>query len=819
MIHGVKTSKKRKSLYKLISLRQSYGCLEFFSVEFKVFEISEVERYLLLKIVPNLEGMQQARILVDSGLVIWGNNAQTMSVLKQEKLSLMQSGVRYLDEAMPGIKTVVDKDMADMDILVEKGVKRFTSSLNSSRNIPKSSKKRTYQLKMMKVDDCPGMFLAKIWRPYNNSLGTDSESQVRMINLSQLISTKKLTQKLAARTQKALQKGSFQFRISRKIEFVGEFVKPGNTLKDSEDKLSKAADIIRVPSPSSINSKSLAESMRMALQLKKLASKEEQNFDYGEGIRTRRLVNGALRDVCEDGGEGDESFSDTSNSTDGFGKKRLFRSRKGHNRDNRSTLRSKNSSFGNKSAEYSVRKQMDAIISKKKTVTPISIFKTIIVLFGLSCMILSSFYAFVDMKKLEGLSELLNLEKNVIFITNILQMIQFRITEVCVLNQGINLLYGTDRAGKTEQLKMEAIEYLDVWAGRLTGVYDTIYNIKNDLPEFHDFMSERKNRSYEIQTGGKIKKYTGEQAVFQIISSINSLVGQKDSSRFTFDDRDVRFIVDNLRNGIHRASIGLLDTSYKVRKKLAEGVSYEIEQRYAILLYTSLAIGLLGYISIYWGYVKKEEAVETNYGFGDEYLKFLVVRSERFVTFIQNEEANVVNDGIQSLEDLMGYGHSQGGEAENLNQSVHNNGSIAGGAGGEAEKYTKSVKSKNFSRNRSGDTNFLNLKKRKKKGSLIQFFGFWQLFFVGMLTLNRFVCSFWFSDQNDVISFGTKVSNFIYELYILEGLPHVSKNYMLVSMIDPKTIIQKRSIFLMMKIYDNAHYDFNKKVFKMSREG
>ena len=266
-----------------------------------------------------------------------------------------------------------------------------------------------------------------------------------------------------------------------------------------------------------------------------------------------------------------------------------------------------------------------------------------------------------------------------------------------------------------------------------------------------------------------------------------------------FSNKAVEFTRYNLKNGIHTQSAAISLLSPNVREKIQEGINKDNSRRKQVYFYLNAGVGLICYFFIYCANLKTEQAVTTFYGFSDEYLKRLTRKSEKFVEFIHNEQAKIEEDAVGHFEDFDMLGEETDSEISQSRMSQGHGSQIA-----EKRRFYKENKS-----------DFLNLKKRKKKGTLAPLISLWQIYWLFLMAFGLLGHYSGIDKQIDIVSRGIKASTFIYELNALFGLPIVFKNYLVMSLINPRDFVRGVPPTVLAAVYIRIQNLYNKQLFKV----
>ena len=775
--------------------------MEFFSVELRILEVTEVEKYVLLKIIPNLEGLPKARIMVDKKFNIINNNAQVVNVLGiNETTSLKKAAGDNLFGVVPEVSKILEEYTENLhDLLKAKPIKFFSrvQLCYKYKSNCAITKKTEFYLKVMRLDDS-GFFLITIWRPYYPQLGDQDQH-----NLSKILgqSKEKEKQKLEKKID------NFEFSITKSLKFLGKFemINPPKMLsippKIGFGKNSRMSKNHTKPEQNS-KQEEVINFLRNSVRNKAMRSNSQLKIDYGEGIRTKRLQDGMIRDIYEneEDGSSDSGFFHKNAKNH---RKSIFR--KNDKKKERAKKRIKKMVQKNnkKSDRLASRKQLDdKIIGKRDSLQSIELFKSSVLVYGTLCFVLSVWFTLEDRVMLRGIDSLENLERSLASSAISLQEAEFRIRQLSLLNSGINLLRNTPRSSKIGQLKLEAFEYLSLLGNKINELHTQLESFIPPSSEFELLKQERSLPVVEIITRDKRINYTYSNAIYKICSLMQSMAGEKNVSLVNFENSDVGFVLENLRKSIHKHITRVLGTCAKIRENISESSKQKVQERSNLLLVIGLILVIIGYFSIYCSYSSKEEVVETFYDFRDDYMRSIIKNSADFIEFINSEESTIISDQVGQIGanraalEAPGVAevdpNTEEGRKIDQNESLGSFASIGG-----TLHHT---------------SDYINLKKRKKKGSLIRVCSFWQLAFLSFFGLSYFGCLYRFIQQDRIINIGTDAARFIEELSSLDCAPLRTSNLLMIEMTDfRKTDVLDQIDASERKLYSESRYIFEVK--------
>ena len=817
--------------YRTISIKKSNKALEFYSAKLNLIVQLQKENCLLVKLLPKPFDKPEAELLVTRSGKIVGHNAQCMDVLNRREFLLENSGVSHITELFKRFplsclkssthwrnhfgkdgahKSSLGKELGrkktkhlseviscmlklqltpqKSEIPMRKDYKVGVLSNRSSKKIKQMKKKMkkalnpdSFSYSLIDPDDCwksTPLKIVKFWK--------DDFVKVPKSGISELLRTQSRTHSVLSATPKRI----FQFRLSSEMKICGRFVdvqpksaRSRNFLKsvassyNSENQFSQEIDYLEDENPTmtivlAIRSYLLARSM------KKKGVTEDGKSNYAQGIRTKRLFNGYVRDINDlDDDEQDDLSGDEDLRFGGGGKKKNMFGKE---------IEQSNSNFHfkNRIERMRYKQNLENILSDRSKVIPsVRIYKVMSLLIGVLCAV---FYFYVFSIKSQDLEEggaLLKLDRQATLRSSLLQTIFGRVTDLALLNQGVNLLRGS-QPEKFEEYKLESYEWLQI---RMEQLRENHLMIEEETPKISlaQKIKSINNKAFiNITTGTESKNWTFNQATQKVLSMTQNIV-QKDIKDVKFGDSDVEFVVRNVINYIHTAVIQITDIIRTTRAEIKERQPLNYQENSRRMMIGSLIILIIICPVIYLADKAKEAAVEAFYGFPDGYIKERLSTCENFVSYIQNSEANFGDDIMEDFDNQ---------QPKQLNQGADNR-----NRGKSKAKSTKGSKKKLKS---SSDNLYINLKKKKKKGSIVPIIGKWKFILALMICINYlFVSSLMKQHQHFMIDCLNK-STFLNNMNRIFVISVAFRNALVAYIIRPKKMIRGLSSLGTLKRYD-----------------
>ena len=711
--------------YSLISIKHSSGCLLFYSARIDCMIDDKGSRFLVVKIHMEVVGQAKAQILVNSRGIIKGNSAHCMPVFKLDQVVLRSIGFRNIDELLPGLNWGQKLQEGGSS---QGGRGGRAGRLERSNPVEFSSKigadKYTQKIGFCftanQMSDSK-LFLVKIWRPQRLK---PQEINSEILELSRI--------SLSAR------ESNFGFYVSEKLQIVGTTgFGPFEATQTGKLITGELTGTLHPPEKEIIKSKIAAPLNAICMQasavqyLRKLVNKKigrsdsREVIDYSEGIITRRLVDGHLRDIYDDDefNLDSEGLSNRSPTKGGKSARKAIFNKRGDRRD----YRSRNSYTYSETPLFkidSVKNQStleSIVLSRKKQYRSISAFKVLSLLISLSFVGVVSLMFLQGFFDLEEMEHVLHLDREATWRSGVLQILFNDLTHLALMNQGYKLTkYAVPKLPELQYKKM----YFEDFSNTLQELRRCHNEINSRIPKLDSVEQIRKIQAKEhimILSGSSSKNYTFEQAINQVISMSLTIVN-KDPEKIVFEDKDVSFVFFNVANYVH---LGVIDVTRQIRgrRDLIKEVQPILYDRYFhYLSWVTLVSVLLIIVVIVSAQRQKEKAVEAFYDFHDPYLKKILRSCELFLVYLRQVDANLDENLIDNFDP---------DDSEDSGSSLGQN------QGARTNKTKRKVGRGN--RDSESNNSFLRLKRRKKKGSIVPWIGWWRLMFYVLLGVH-FIC-------------------------------------------------------------------------------
>ena len=523
-----------------------------------------------------------------------------------------------------------------------------------------------------------------------------------------------------------------------------------------------------------------------------MASQEVKFIKYGEGIVTRRLVDGVLRDVYDDEDDVDSLEDSMGSDSSSIFKKRYINL-------SANNLGSSSSSVSGKWSQHRVQKISQTI---PKRITPVRCFWAFTVLYTLVCAVLFLYYSMIDNQDLESASELVSLEKNGIMMSVGLQAILGRITDISLINSGVNLLYGASYSNETEKYKREGVEYLQLWSKKVVDFHLKFNGFDATLPCLQKLNQSRFKENVRLKTSSQFRNYSIKLAMEQVMAVSHNLAARAalNTSVVTFEDPDVDFLRFNIVNGVHQTVYSLVMMSKTIREQLFLRQDPKVERRLLQLLGISLVVFAVSYLMICVALSVRQRAVESFYGFDDIYVVDMGKRCGEFASFIRQQKEVRADGGDEENEEASNQEHLKELEDAFLDQNGLNNLMI--------NKRKNQQKPENKEK-----AAFFNLRRKRRRGTLYRVLGLWELFLVLALQINFLLNLNSYFGQTRAITTTTGASELIFALNGVTILPYASRNTLMTAMIDPKSKTREVPVMGILAAYEKLQ---NQRIMELS---
>ena len=785
---------------------KSNGSLEFFSAQIKVCKVTDLESFLLVKLVPNFSGKVEGNILINRRGRILGNNSKCLGVLPEfDRPDLKAQRFKNITEVLPGIKRALNDEITYIEDLLNKPPQRFSSLVNHhpptrhknhgpSSFVQRASKAniKNFDFKLEEMDDSK-FFRLRLFsvksgqRKFSiNDLGSSflgtSTNQSKINNLGSRKNSFSVLKPLN-NSNKEVRK--FEFRLSKNLQFVLKWVEQGDeklSFDSTERKGAERMNDLSVVQEEEGSSDLLANLRRQVEDDQKFNSlvvgvKEQVDkstrINYGAGIRIKRIVDGFIRDVYDEEEEGDIKDMDDAQ---GFrGANSVFNSNEKGARNGESVFLN-----GDGLRLYS-QKQLNIIVMKKrKRIRSLRWFRVCWVLHVIPCIVFMGINFLNNQADINSVSGLVNLERNTAKVSALFQEVLGRINDLCLLNQGIDLLYDSEYRGKIKQQKLEALEMLRRDYQDIIVSHNTFETLPTNIPSFDLLRAERLKKNVALRVNGKSTNFTYKNAIYNVLSIVAKTI-DKGEDKITFEDSDVDYLRYNIGNGLHLGIVRVSRANGRARTELSDHIAKPFIYRVPEFFASSFVMILVTLITVRLSKLAKERAVECFYGFRDIYVEKLIKLCESFSTVIQQESLNLDKSGGNNLDfdELNVFDNSDGFE------EFSQNGQKKGNHRGEAI----------FKKSKESYDGFIKLKKRKKKGRLVKIYGVWETIVIASITANII---FYFSREENHIKMIQKTINnsmYIFQLNLVYVTAVAVRNGLMSALIDER--ITQRGVRVM----------------------
>ena len=326
----------------------------------------------------------------------------------------------------------------------------------------------------------------------------------------------------------------------------------------------------------------------------------------------------------------------------------------------------------------------------------------------------------------------------------------------------------------------------------------------------------RSSKSVGIKSGKRKINFTLGQALNQAASVIDNLV-KKDPKKVVFGDRDIEFLRFNVRNGIHNMIIKISTETMISRKRIIMNFLATYISRHYTVIFVLAAVGLLQLLTLYCFLKSKQSALESFYGFDNEYLKQLVKKSERFLAQIQSDESleTASKDFYDESESEFFRQREDSSEEENLEKKPKN--SIQRGQLPIFSKTSQKNSNKFQKRRKKKKGNFFTLGKRKRKGTLVTLFGLPQFLIVATGLVSFFLVDLEQSRNKDISITTLHHSDLIYQTGRLYVVSYSVRNLFFEAIKNPGLKVRGMPIVVMAKVFSRVFGEYNQQLSEVKK--
>ena len=611
----------------------------------------------------------------------------------------------------------------------------------------------------------------------------------------------------------------FEFRISKNLEIVLKGLQSSATksnVERSQSKSPKSRDSnknqnqLRVVEEQADISE-LINSLRYKAREEVISFEGESNNDtnqllrlrkrmsYGEGIRVKRLVDGFIRDVYEE-----DDLNQSENELQAHRRKVTGVSRGCNSslfEDPNKVTQGRSQLSNNSTLRLYSQKKLDSIAKNKdKRIEPLRYFRySWVALITLSISTVA-YNCMMNLSDTEATSGLMTLERNSALVSSLLQSILARVNDLCLLNEGIDLLYDSEYRGRLNQQKFEAIEALKEEYQELISTHKKFDEMPKSTFAYKLVKKEQDKKIVSMRVDNiKMVNFTYMNALYNTLSVVAKVV-RKDKEDIKYGDRDVEFLRYNIANGLHSAIIRLVLTNDEAREMILRTQNVFVWKGTLVFLATNSLLILIVLGTVHFSKKAKERAVECFYGFSDEYIDKNIAICEKFNNFVEEDSTGLEGGGTCSFEISS---DSEGGGSR--------------GRGNFDKIYREKSLSKPSSQKRQEESEFIKLKKRKKKGTLVRHFGAWEVAALISISLN--IIFFSFKIQNHIAKIVEAVENsrYIFNLNRMYVLPYAMRNTYMAVLVDPKSKARGVPSMGIANFYDNLIITYSTEMLNVSK--
>ena len=479
----------------------------------------------------------------------------------------------------------------------------------------------------------------------------------------------------------------FVFMINKEMQFEGVFV------QDSSFDEFLHVTAIR-------NSKYFLSKIHNLMEEKKEMIKSE--VKYGDGIRTKRLVDGMVRDVYESDEENEEFYNDASSSNSIHKFSSIFsknRRNAGQNQDFLSSVKVR------RILNLKTRKPIDQKMLNPNMERSLSTFLVLILFFlAISIIFLVSASEIQD----NGFEVSIALSKANIFMgmrSSSLCSAFLRLQEITLINAGINLFQNFKGNLTMKEYKNTLFgEFKDYLADVKTfddEISKVMLEIENESDSLNQLVKKQDIVIHFPGANDDSKQFTYSEAMSQIYSTGLS-ISQLSLEGVVAGNTEVEFFMVNSMTSFKTKFEEFAEALLTIRNSFNRKLPETSTLNYSVLSGMCIFFMLSFMISLSYIFGINETLVETFYGFDNKYINEVIFTTENFITIIQNnivnEEDRVVDDEDHNTQNL-----------KKLNKRFK-----------EDDDYESIFK----------------LKKKKKKGTLNPFIGSIKLWLLLLILMN-----------------------------------------------------------------------------------
>ena len=727
---------EKNKFYKYIAITQSHGSLDFFSAKVKLISLNESETGLVVKLMPKIHSRLTAKIMIDRKFRVWGNNSHCMALFGLESCSPKELGYKKLTSLIPGISKVMDEKKIKFDKLCLLESREFSSKLVIHPKKTKT-KEMKFRLKLVKLDDTR-QYLVKVWKAEE---GEEAHLSTHLTFLKKTSRSRRFGISAAAMSQ-------FEFTLTRDCSFLGRNVDAHSKILDSKMNSGVVVRGRRKVSLGRMSTKNLEEqeggtesdkgtSSIFLYNRRRLTkgSGKDGGVDYSSGIITRRLLNGFLISVEDDEGVLGEVSERKKKKGEGKSTKVLGgKAKRRGGKGARIGVAKRTMNFGYQSSffgegfsqYFSSQRRVDLMISRRMNSLAWPAYKFMLGAFFFSILSVLALLMVLrlhenDLNIVKQLSRLERLEMDIEVGTEAIysSLIDLSLkTQEEGLNPARNLKFGFQ--AETRGI-LASIEF---WVARVTQ-----NNLKRQklISRYFKKSESRQNRPMQpsIDQETKIQSQpesTSPEGIKHAIETVVALTHKQITlakedpvNALNLSTNTTKLLISKiqaLNRGLQQETLGIESSQ---EKTLSSSIEHNLAIRISLTVFDVL-LALAGCLAVIWLITLEERSIESFYGFEDDYMKKIVQNGRKYIEFINKIQF------FSLPQNQSKKGRSEEGEKQS---------SI-----GAITRLKDPLLDLEFQRRLdspcfSGNRNFIQLKKRKKKGSLRKVCRCWQVVFVG----------------------------------------------------------------------------------------
>lgn len=592
--------------------RKRNGMRKVFSVEVKNYHVSTETSYLILKVNIKKQGLIKAELLVnpEGKIIYFGEFVGLISGFGTPRLK-KKYGISMIED--------FSKDLKDFRGFEE--VSFFESS-----TIKINITERELRYFVFKLDCC-FLFCIQIWREQIDPYFDLKSNKVKTLSIKKTI-----------RVDQPESGEEFQFQVTRNLEYEGKFRqrdKPQSFTLYKNLRVTSGRKNLRC-------STTIIDKIIERTLLEKVMS--EDKIDYADGIITKRLTNGYLREVDDS----IESFEGTEES-----EKRKVQEHARRISVFASSKLIQKSILGKIKKQISIDRQeiekqkfeykMKKFTKSQKMPYTLKsfLYATTFVMLTMISLKQFKFTRILEVMSQIKLHQQIDYEKNLEYIYLINTANRFY--NIALLQRNFEVAYGFSKEFNYSQYLDNMVINLEDWLEDYERIHRKSFQIYSKMLNSEGLIDIYGKRSIVLKIG-RVTRVMSMNEASKTFASVGFKGLFRGPERMGFRQQDTKFVV---QNGLNSILIGTERVTREIEKSREMLLTW-IEDFNGLTFVSSLTLNLVPILllsfMIYRIVKYKEKTIQLFYGFSDDKVREMVRKTSNFVSLMQDIFVDESND-------------------------------------------------------------------------------------------------------------------------------------------------------------------------------